>query len=143
MAPTIQLRNRLPLTPVLSGSTKASLTLPSSTSRAYRLLRLLPKMATLSKLRSRASVNFPVGSPRKRTYGENHVSINSRSERNIESRHTPLLPWGSRETPQAWVLYRRCALAICLCLIPIPLSHSKSCLDSPSDCELELTQMDH
>ena len=58
----------LPLTPVLSGSTWASFTLPSSITSAYLLLLFPPKMADPSKVRSSASENFAVGSPRKRIW---------------------------------------------------------------------------
>lgn len=58
----------LPFRPVLSGSTCASLTLPSSMTKAYRLLRGPPKMALPSKDRSRALVNWRPGSARKRIW---------------------------------------------------------------------------
>lgn len=59
-------RRNSPLRPVLSGSTKACLTIPSATTSAYRLLRSPPKMAEPSKARSSALVKLVVGSPRKR-----------------------------------------------------------------------------
>lgn len=58
----------IPLIPVLSGSIKASVTFPFSTTSAYRLLRWFPNTVVLSKVTSRASENLPVGSPRKRIY---------------------------------------------------------------------------
>jgi len=63
---SLQVNADLPSTPVLSGSTAIFVTSPSCVKSAYRLLRLLPKMAALSKARSSLDVNSPVGSPRKR-----------------------------------------------------------------------------
>ena len=64
----------LPLKPALSGSTCASLTLPSSTTRAYRLERGCPKMAVPSKAKSSALVKAACGSPRKRICHKINIS---------------------------------------------------------------------
>ena len=76
----------LPLTPVLSGSTCADLTFPSSITSAYRLLRLPPKIAEPSNARSRASVNLAVGSAKKRIWfipGQHRLNNSSSRRRGV------------------------------------------------------------
>lgn len=67
-------------------------------------------MALLSKLRSSASVNLPDGSPRKRICKKNNhistdVAFGPKPQGKEKGKLTPLLPWGSRESAQALVLY--------------------------------------
>lgn len=108
----------LPLTPVLSGSTCASFTFPSSTTSAYLLLRLLPKMEALSKERSKASVNLASGSPRKRIYicqlwgckscrrgrsGDGSMQAVAPRSWGGKGWRTPLLFEGSSVAPQAFM----------------------------------------
>lgn len=86
--------------PVLSASTWASFTAPSSMTKAYRLERSPPKMAAPSKERSNALVKRRSGSARKRIWLRSVYPICL-----LERRwRTPLEPDGSRVLPHAFML---------------------------------------
>ena len=107
------------LVPVLSGSTCTDLTLPSSRTSAYRLDRSLPKMALPSKSRSSAWVSAPEASAKKRicspsgecqrqplNFGGGGGAIGSkpRARGRVRLQLTPLVPAGSSDSPQAFIL---------------------------------------
>jgi hypothetical protein len=89
------MHDSLPFNPVLSGSTIASVTTPSSTLSAYRLPLCPPKMAFPSNERSSPLVKASDGSARNRIWFHQSIGLDQGKER------TPDLSPGSSDLAHA------------------------------------------